>query len=161
MAAGSTYTPIATTTLGSASTFDFTSIPSTYTDLVVVVNGKQSNALCYVRLNNDTGSNYSNTSVYAQSGGSYGPDKNANTTSFYSGFVNASLSINTWNIFNYANTTTYKSMLCRGGNNTQLQADVGTWRSTAAVNRVTIGVLAVGNTFDSGSTATIYGILAA
>jgi hypothetical protein len=156
-----TYEPIATSTLGSASTFDFTSIPSTYTDLVVVVNGKQSNALCYVRLNNDTGSNYSNVSMYAQSSGGNGPDKNANTTSFYSGFVNASLSINIWNIFDYANTTTYKSMLCRGGNDAQLQADVGTWRSTAAVNRVTIGVLTTSPNFDAGSTATIYGIKAA
>lgn len=156
-----TYEPIATSTLGSASTFDFTSIPSTYTDLVVIVNGKQSNALCYVRLNNDTGSNYSNINMYAQGGSGYGPDKNANTTSFYSGFVNTNYSVNIWNIFNYANTTTYKEMLCKGGNDGQLGVDVGTWRSTAAVNRVTIGVLAGTGNFDTGSTATIYGIKAA
>ena len=42
MAAGSTYTPIATTTLGSAGTITFSSIPSTYTDLVIVLNGNGS-----------------------------------------------------------------------------------------------------------------------
>jgi hypothetical protein len=157
-----TYEAIATFTLGSASTFDFTSIPSTYTDLVVIVNGKKSNALCGLRLNNDTGSNYSNINIYAQtSGGAIGPDKNTNTTSFYSGFVNTDYSVNIWNIFNYANTTTYKGIHCKGGNDTQIGLDVGTWRSTAAVNRVTISVLAGDGTFDTGSTATIYGIKAA
>jgi hypothetical protein len=156
-----TYEPIATFTLGSANTFDFTSIPSTYTDLVVVVNGRQSNALCYLRLNNDSGSNYSNTNMYAQSVPTEGPDKNYSSTSFYSGFVNSAYAINIWNIFNYANTTTYKTMFCKGGNDTQIGVDVGVWRNTAAVTRVTIGVLAGAGTFSTGSTATLYGIKAA
>ena len=45
MAAGNTYTPIATTTLSSSQNdITFSSIPSTYTDLVIVFNGKSTNA---------------------------------------------------------------------------------------------------------------------
>jgi hypothetical protein len=44
MAAGATYTPIATYTVSGSSTltYTFSSIPSTYTDLVLVVNGSSS-----------------------------------------------------------------------------------------------------------------------
>ena len=63
MAAGSTYTPIATTTLGSAATsYTFTSIPSTYTDLVLVGNlSSSSNTNISIRIYSDSGTNYSNT----------------------------------------------------------------------------------------------------
>ena len=41
MAAGSTYTPIATTTLGSAQAdVTFSSISGSYTDLVLIIGGK-------------------------------------------------------------------------------------------------------------------------
>jgi len=64
MAAGSTYTPIATTTLGSTTaSYTFSSIPSTYTDLVLVVIGEayftSTNYInTGVQFNSDTGSNY-------------------------------------------------------------------------------------------------------
>ena len=65
MAAGSTYTPIATTTgTGSSGTITFTSIPSTYTDLRIILNGTETNATLYefdMRYNNDSGNNYSLT----------------------------------------------------------------------------------------------------
>ena len=68
MAAGNTYTPIATTTLGSAaSSYTFSSIPGTYTDLVLVVSGKYSTGTTgtttvQIQVGNtslDTGANYS------------------------------------------------------------------------------------------------------
>jgi len=65
MAAGSTYTPIATTTLGSSATsYTFTSIPSTYTDLVIVAQIKgDTTTYLNLRFNGDTGSNYSRTTL--------------------------------------------------------------------------------------------------
>ena len=66
MAAGSTYTPIATTTAsGSASSVTFSSIPSTYTDLVIVADilGAASTADAVLRFNSDTTSNYSETVI--------------------------------------------------------------------------------------------------
>ena len=59
-----TYEPIATNTLGSAaSSVTFSSIPSTYTDLIVVMNYANSTGLAdvFFRFNGDTGSNYSDT----------------------------------------------------------------------------------------------------
>jgi len=62
----STYTPIATTTLGSAaSSVTFSSISGAYTDLVLVGAGTlASNLYLNVKFNNDTGSNYSRTELY-------------------------------------------------------------------------------------------------
>ena len=65
MAAGATYEPIATTTLGSAANaITFSSIPSTYTDLRLVGTFLAPDADysdINVQFNNDTGANYSYT----------------------------------------------------------------------------------------------------
>ena len=61
-----TYEPIATTTLGSAvNSFTFSSIPNTYTDLVlvVVVPTAASSGTFGLRFNSDTASNYSHTTL--------------------------------------------------------------------------------------------------
>ena len=75
MAAGATYEPIATTTLGSATnSVNFTSIPSTYTDLLLIgdftCSANGTNAGVY--FNSSTGS-VSQTSLYGSSttAGSY------------------------------------------------------------------------------------------
>ena len=62
MAAGSTYTKIASTTLGTAAaSYTFNSIPSTYTDLVLVANIQQvtNGEDVAIQFNTDTGTNYS------------------------------------------------------------------------------------------------------
>ena len=70
MAAGSTYTPIATTTLSSAqATVDFTGISSAYTDIILIANYGLSlpDESPMLRVGNgsiDTGSNYSSTELY-------------------------------------------------------------------------------------------------
>ena len=65
MASAATYTPIATTTLGSATgSYTFSSIPQTYTDLVVVAQATISVAAgSVVQFNGDTGNNYSYTYI--------------------------------------------------------------------------------------------------
>lgn len=62
-----TYESIETTTLGSAAAnITFSSIPSTYTDLVVVytLKAETASADIYMRFNSDSGSNYSNTILW-------------------------------------------------------------------------------------------------
>jgi len=65
MAAGPTYEPIATTTLGTAQpTVTFSSIASTYTDLVIVAQlTTAAPTNMRIRFNGDTTANYSNTTV--------------------------------------------------------------------------------------------------
>jgi len=61
----STYTPIATQTLGSATgTVTFTSISGSYTDLVLVITGNTNNPTNPVlQFNGDTTTNYSHTYI--------------------------------------------------------------------------------------------------
>ena len=164
----STYEKIATTTLGSAaSSITFSSIASTYTDLVVVVQGTYSTSddLISLRYNNDTGSNYSSTSMYGN-GTSAASYRTSSATSIQVGWYPhpggaAVVSQMVLQILNYSNATTYKTNLSRGDtSNVQgTAARVGLWRSTAAINRIDLIMLA-GN-LQTGTTATVYGIKAA
>lgn len=167
MAAGATYEPISTTTLGSANnSVTFSSIPATYTDLIVVMNPTGVSSGGYVggwRVNGDTGNNYSNTNLYGS--GSAGSSRNSNTSFSYAFNpdigVGDSNSIGLLHFFNYANTTNYKTVLTRyaqAGNGNF--ANVGLWRSTSAINSITL-LMYPSIDFDSGSTFTLYGIAAA
>ena len=169
MAASNTYQAIATSTLGStASSISFSSISSAYTDLILVcyiipassgaspsINVGASNSL-------DTGTNYSNTSI--TEGGSpvsfrrtnyANGDSGISQTGFNSGVPATSI----WHIQNYANTTTYKTLLARTGNPQEVAASVVLWRNTAAINIVQISQ--GGSGMSAGSQATLYGIAAA
>jgi len=156
----STYTPIATTTLGSAqASYTFSSIPSTYTDLIVVFSGIGTTTDFFsIRLNGDTGSNYSLTDLYG-TGSSANSFRQTNQTKISRNeCVNQSNAI--IQINNYANTTTYKTTLSRSNSASDAAfAVVGLWRSTAAINSITL--LHDGSTFAAGSTFTLYGIAAA
>ena len=70
MAAGSTYTPIYTTTLASAAaSYTFSSIPSTYTDLVIAATGlTTAGTTLAMRFNGDTATNYSDTYLLGNAG---------------------------------------------------------------------------------------------
>jgi hypothetical protein len=160
MAAGSTYTPIATTTLGSAAaSYTFSSIPSTYTDLIVAINPNTASVdNMNIRFNSDTGTNYSNTFLFGD-GSSALSTRGTNRTTI-AGTASGGWEIVRWNIMNYANTTTYKTVLNRMDDaSTYTATNVGLWRSTAAINSVTI-VAGTGN-LPSGLMATLYGIAAA
>jgi hypothetical protein len=165
MAAGSTYTPIATTTLGSATgTVTFTSIPSTYTDLVLVAVGTAVNSTGWgLQFNSDTASNYSATYVEGNSTSAVSERYGANyMRTCWNSLWNTSNPSNTIiQIQNYSNTTTYKSALWRSNSvsNGYVEAGVGLWRSTTAINRIDI-IISSAN-FATGSTFTLYGILAA
>lgn len=158
MAAGSTYTPIATQTLGSAaSTVTFSSIPSTYTDLVLVMTGYLTGAgAVYCQFNGDTASNYSSTFLQGQASAGSGID----TACYIFGYLSSgSQNTGISHIMNYANTTIYKTYVARANDTNTVNANVGLWRSTAAINSIALKTSA--NNFVVGSTFTLYGIAAA
>ena len=167
MAAGSTYTPIATTTLGSAvASYTFTSIPSTYTDLVLISSMQTSIANDAARLefNGDTASNYSFTQLYGNGSTATSNRATSQTAGRFANDCPNSTYFGTYvtQIQNYSNATTFKTMISRGNAaNQSLQTFVTLWRKTPeAITSMKIAPES-GGTLLTGSTFTLYGIAAA
>jgi len=158
-----TYEKIASTTLGSTATsVTFSSIPATYTDLVIIVNGSYTFASGIdsygIRANGDTGNNFSRL-VLSGNGTAVTSSTIDNTNIMLIGLLGAGNTTNIINVNNYSNTTTYKTFIARAdGVSGLVRANVGTWRSTAAINSLFFD--GSGNTIAIGTTFTIYGIKA-
>jgi len=164
-----TYEPIATTTLGSNQTsVTFSSIPATYTDLILIINAKNDTLTNNeIRFNGDTNTNYSITAIYGsgtaaastrETNNAYGSiDMNA-----YMGTSDFSYN-NIIHIMNYANTTTFKTYLCRANSSGYgVDAIVGLWRKTPeAITSLSILTTTGTRNYATGSTFTLYGIKAA
>jgi hypothetical protein len=163
MAAGSTYTPIATYTAGSNQTSVTFSSLSGYTDIRIIANMKDSNSYGLIRFNSDLNSNYSRTWVYG-TGSSALSSRTTNATEAYFGATpsGSDYYINDLNLMNYSNTTTNKTMLIRqSGAADQAGAYVYLYRSTSAITSISF-ISATGSaTIAAGSTITLYGIAAA
>ena len=162
-----TYEPIATNTLGSATpSITFSSISSAYTDLVLVAGNlsaaSASNAF-KMQVNGDTGNNYSNTYLTGDgSSSSSGRNSSADTLRFFDNPNIIGPAVVTAHFMNYANTTTYKTVLSRSSAaGYSANAEVNLWRNTAAINSITIFFATSGNNIQAGSTFTLYGIKAA
>ena len=162
-----TYEPIATTTLGSATaTITFSSIPATYTDLRLVFVGNCVSASRYLiyRFNSDSGTNYSMTSLGGDGASAYSLRRASDTYLFTNNYSGASTTVPqlvTTDIFSYAGSTN-KTSLSTVSSDTNgagvVDRSVGLWRSTSAITSITIyygGALA---DIAAGSTATLYGI---
>jgi hypothetical protein len=166
MAAGATYVPIATQTLGSATTtYTFSSIPSTYTDLILVFGGIiNSNTIC--RFNGDSGTNYSEHHIFSNNGAATIGGEVSISQIYIGDYINFPMQDGQSNtilhIQNYTNTNAYKSCLWRlnNGAGSKIQAGVGLWRNTAVISSILFGSDAT-NGMQSGSTITLYGIAAA
>jgi hypothetical protein len=164
----STYEPIATSTLGSSQAgVTFSSIPSTYTDLRLVINtGTNISAYPFIQFNGDTSTNYSLTELLGN-GSSASSSRGSSMNHIQTFNVNTTTSqdsMMSWDVMNYSNSTTYKTVLSRAnaaGNGTN--AIVGLWSSTAAITSIYVGCINSGTprTFNTGSTFTLYGIKAA
>jgi hypothetical protein len=162
----STYTPIASQTLSSAtSSVAFTSIPQGYTDLVVVIGYKAATTnYPTLRLSfNGSATGYSGTQLYG-TGSTAGSNRNSSAA-----YISIARAVgvpqaigNTGtiiiNLQNYSNTTTFKTVLARASaSDTGTEADVGLWQNTSAITSFSIDSGSV-NDFASGSTFSIYGI---
>jgi hypothetical protein len=164
-----TYTLIASTTgSGNPSSITFSSIPQTYTDLVLVTQVRSTGSSfsqTRIRYNGDSGSNYSGTVVLGN-GTAASSYRETNATEMLVAYDALSSSTAGYfsptilNIMDYANTTTYKTLLARSSNAVgNAMADVFMWRNTAAVT--SISVITATHTFDTGCIFKLYGIEAA
>lgn len=161
----STYTPIATTTLGSGATsVTFSSISGAYTDLILICNGStSSSANNYFQFNGDTGTNYSAIRVSGNgTAADSARDLSINTKMLLDGygFWTSTYEANKIiHIMNYSNTTTFKTVLTRANTASQgTDALVGLWRSIAAITSVKF---MSDSTIQTGSTFTLYGVKSA
>jgi len=166
----SSYESIATVTVsgGATSSFTFSSIPSTYTSLQLrgIVRTGANNETVWMRLNGDTGSNYSAHALKGNSDSTVGTDANANANKINpiawtigtTGIWGASII----DIHDYTSTTRNKTVRAFFGadNNEATGAGKiylasGSLRSTSAINSVTI---AADSVFTAGTTFALYGI---
>ncbi len=176
MPAGVTYTTIATTTLASnQGTVTFSSIPSTYTDLVLVINGGYvDNGFAFgIRVGNgsvDSGANYSFTFLKGNgSVSSSGRGSNFTLGLATEQGINNLSNAAIVNFMGYSNTSAFKTWVTRGGSSgDNANSTVSLWRSTSAINTIAISESGTGGSGSfnygnmlAGSTFTLYGISAA
>ena len=161
-----TYKKIATATAGSggSSTFDFTSIPSTYTDLVLHVSARctTDNANAKISFNGST-SSFTSRLLEAEPGIVYSASRTDNLNLFF--ITPSSYTASTFGsafiyIANYAGSTnkSFSTDSCTENNATASVSRLlaGLWSNTAAINQITL--TPQGTAFAQYSTATLYGI---
>jgi hypothetical protein len=154
-----TYEKIATTTVNSGTSVTLSSIPATYTDLVLVVAGNNTAPTdLRVRFNGDTGSNYYVMVMFADGGSTRSSFAEINQTSFYGSFdVNSNA---VYNILDYTATNKTKSNLVRTnlpGYYTMAYCQL--WNSTSAINSIQCYVTS--GAYTTNVVFTLYGILKA
>lgn len=156
-----TYVELDRVTVATATgTITFTGINQGYTDLVLVASLLPAgSARVKLRVDGDTGSNYSYTVVTGNGSSATSGRYSANEIDLYWANLPSGWSNYICNFQNYSNTTTFKTILSRG-NSTAVEtlANVGLWRSTSAIDSIT--VFASVGTFEPGSTFSLYGIKA-
>lgn len=164
--ATTTYVPLISYTLNSATASVVLgsggqgTIPSTYTDLVLIVNGYSGDDYYTVRFNGDSDSSYSRTLLYGSNGSGGVSTRSNNITEIYGTIGNSSSNIGgtVHNIMSYSNNSIFKTIIRKGFvvGNPQPQIEVGLWRSTSTITSITL-TSANGN-FGSSTSFILYGI---
>lgn len=164
---------VADSTLGvAAASFDFTGLPTTYAHLMIVCQLRGDTVAttvdAYARFNGDTAANYDWQYVRASAAAVTAAESFASaTTGLYLGSASAAsatasvASVHMIDVPNYGGTTFNKATHTRtaiklGTSTTNLNAFElgGFWRSTAAINRIT--VFPVSGNFAAGSRCSVY-----
>jgi hypothetical protein len=158
----STYNAIGTVTLSSAQTqVTFSNIPQIYTDLVVVHSGYGSTLFgSNFNFNGDTLAIYSQTGINGNgtSATSYRDLNNTKVNAVGLFNTTGDMGANVTHIMNYSNSTTFKTVLSRMGSaGWGTRASVSLWRSTAAINSITITSSST-DTYSAGATFSLYGV---
>jgi hypothetical protein len=164
-----TYTQIGTAVVvgsGGAASMDFTSIPTTFTDLCVLVSARQSGAATTASLNmslNGSTSNFTYRTI--QGAGSGTPSSFSGSTSYIGQTPAATATASTFGsaqlyIPNYAGSTN-KSVSVEtvdelNGTTTYAQMTASLWSQTAAINALSL--ISGNGVFSQYSTAYLYGV---
>jgi hypothetical protein len=167
-----TYTLISSNTLtSSAASVTFSSIPATYTDLVVKISVRATDASDWmiVKLNNITTTTYSET--WLRGTGSAASSSRQASTNYFGGNGNdllINLSGSTANTFtngeiyipNYTASTNKPLSFFMAAENNATAADMtalaGLWSNTATISQIEFDT--AGTSFTSGSSFFLYGI---
>ena len=161
-----TFVKIASVTVGSggAASIDFTSIPSTYTDLCIKVSARGSVGLIYATTEinfNGSATGFTGKIVYGSGSSAASSNLTLNLADL-NGSSSTASTFGSMEIYipNYAGSSNNKSMSVDGvmeNNATEAYAELiaSLWSNTSAINRVT---LFINSTFLQYSTATLYGI---
>jgi hypothetical protein len=163
----STYTPIASQTLASATnSVVFSSIPQGYTDLVLVITNVKHNFAGsdtvqdnVIQFNGDTASNYSFTQITGD-GSTATSTRGSNQTGIAGAYPMASAGVAgsmVININNYSNTTTYKTVLVRSSTDTSARFYVNLWRGFSAITSMNVAPSG-SYTMSAGTIISLYGI---
>jgi len=160
-----TYTPLATVTLGStASSVTFSSIPATYRDLILVINGQMSgNGGLRFRYNADTGSNYSLVYMWATTAAQSDTATVSNLAVTQSSTLSGTRFYGSLNVMDYSATDKHTTTLVRSGyTNTGsvfvTEASAHRWANTDAIT--TIEAIPSANLFAAGTTINLFGVIA-
>ena len=161
-----TYIALANTTAtGGQSSITFSSIPNTYRDLVLVVNGGRESGTAGVQLrfNSDTGANYSwvtasgnGTSTFSVTQAVEGSGNTYYAAGYYGNFTTTLEHLGIHHIMDYSATDKHKTILSRA-NRAAFGLDMvaGRWANTNAITSIQVilgGAL-------SGTTLALYGIV--
>lgn len=158
-----TYDLIASNVLGSnTASVTFSSIPSTYRDLILVINSKvSSTSAIQLKINSDTGANYSYVVLAGDGSGGQTDHGTNQTTGFitnYAGATSTDETVFISHFMDYSATDKHKTYLTRGNQATgAVTLWCGRWGSTSAITSLEL-YLPSTRTFTSGGTFYLYGI---
>lgn len=160
-----TYTALATVTLGgSDSSITFSSIPATYRDLILVIVGNTTGNADYgLRFNGDSGANYSFVYMGGNGSSTVSGTSSSETQIVLDGYFWRSGEISSCivQIMDYSANNKHKQVLSRnnvaGGG---VDAFANRWANTAAITSVEVRVSTGGQSFATGTTLSLYGVIA-
>jgi len=152
-----TYTPLATVTLGSATaSVVFSSIPATYRDIIIIFDGGTTiSDGVGARFNADTGNNYSAIRMTGSSAGAI-----SDSFSGISRIIQTAGDVDMFvsQVMDYSATDKHKTVLTRSSISTNVTGIAARWANTAAITSIT--VFSPGSTMTTGSTISLYGVIA-
>lgn len=163
----SAWTVIGHTELGSAGTITFSSIPNTYTDLLIMVSVRGNSAPFLGMGFNGSTSNFSNRKLEGDGSGAYGASRADTFVGYMSGSASTSNTFANGIIYipNYAGSTnkSFSADLVSENNATGANQQIvaGLWSNTAAISSVELYEWGSGNSknnFAANTSATLYGI---
>jgi hypothetical protein len=161
MAAGPTYEAIATSTLGTATnSVVFSSIPGTYTDLILVISATRPSGFDdgSIRFNGDTANNYS-TIILAADGGTVSTTRYANYNLGLNYLYNSQVTTNISYIMGYTSTWRHKTVLTKVADATTggYRSNITLWKNTSAITTIEL-INSGSSNFGAGSIFSLYGI---